>query len=175
MESLYSLRLGSELDCKYGPDLELKLFFFFFSSKKKKKSMKKITKQKKWRAQEEKLTGSPGSKIPWKRKVTKTQVFFPKPRQWIQLGLIREFRQALQTEGGPKPAVRKSPHGDAKISTTFERIQWDAQSKTVSSSCFQRVREALLFMGENKKTRWNRYKIQVVYWGDSVIGTSKLG
>lgn len=28
MEILYNLRLGSELDCKYGPDLEIKHFFF---------------------------------------------------------------------------------------------------------------------------------------------------
>ena len=27
VEILYSLRLGSELDCKYGPDLEMKHFF----------------------------------------------------------------------------------------------------------------------------------------------------
>lgn len=27
VEILYSLRLGSELDCKYGPDLEIKHFF----------------------------------------------------------------------------------------------------------------------------------------------------
>lgn len=33
VEILYSLRLGSELDCKYGPDLEIK---HFFSSKKRK-------------------------------------------------------------------------------------------------------------------------------------------
>lgn len=29
VEILYNLRLGSELDCKYGPDLEIKHFFFF--------------------------------------------------------------------------------------------------------------------------------------------------
>lgn len=29
MEILYNLRLGSELDCKYGPDLEIKHFFLF--------------------------------------------------------------------------------------------------------------------------------------------------
>lgn len=33
VEILYSLRLGSELDCKYGSDLEIK---HFFSSKKRK-------------------------------------------------------------------------------------------------------------------------------------------
>ena len=27
VEILYSLRLGSELDCKYGPDLEIKQLF----------------------------------------------------------------------------------------------------------------------------------------------------
>jgi len=29
VEILYNLRLGSELDCKYGPDLEIKHFFLF--------------------------------------------------------------------------------------------------------------------------------------------------
>lgn len=38
VEILYSLRLGSELDCKYGSDLEIKHFF----SSKKRKLKKKI-------------------------------------------------------------------------------------------------------------------------------------
>lgn len=39
VEILYSLRLGSELDCKYGPDLEIK---HFFQVKKEKLIKKKI-------------------------------------------------------------------------------------------------------------------------------------
>ena len=40
VEILYSLRLGSELDCKYGPDLEIK---HFFQVKKEKLIKKKKT------------------------------------------------------------------------------------------------------------------------------------
>ena len=41
VEILYSLRLGSELDCKYGPDLEIKHFF----QVKKEKLIKKKYKE----------------------------------------------------------------------------------------------------------------------------------
>lgn len=43
VEILYSLRLGSELDCKYGPDLEIKHFFQVKKEKliKKKKNTRK--------------------------------------------------------------------------------------------------------------------------------------
>lgn len=59
MEILYSLRLGSELDCKYGPDLEIKHF------KSKKKSMGKIQgKRNKKRTQSNRSpTGFPGVKF----------------------------------------------------------------------------------------------------------------
>lgn len=44
VEILYSLRLGSELDCKYGPDLEIK---HFFQVKKEKLIKKKNTRKEK--------------------------------------------------------------------------------------------------------------------------------
>lgn len=43
MEILYSLRLGSELDCKYGPDLKIKHFFYV----KEEKSLKIYGRKKK--------------------------------------------------------------------------------------------------------------------------------
>lgn len=57
MEILYSLRLGSELDCRDGPDLEIK--HFFCSSKRRKKINKKY-KEKERRQNNRGPTDLPG-------------------------------------------------------------------------------------------------------------------
>lgn len=72
MEILYSLRLGSELDCKYGPDLKIKHFFYV----KEEKSLKIYGRKKKNQQSKRNPVGLSG--VRFHSITNKNTGFFPK-------------------------------------------------------------------------------------------------